>query len=94
MNVEIEFIGISRLLTNTSKVTLSIDEKTTYHDLVISLAKKFPSLVGQIIKAGSFEFYPSNMFSINGKRMVKPDEMDHLVQAGDHLVVMSILAGG
>jgi len=94
MNVQIEFIGISRLLTGTSKLSLMVDSSTTYQDLLKKITGKFPALVGQVVKPESFEFYPSNMFSLDGKRMIKPQDMNQSCQDGDRLIVMSILAGG
>jgi len=52
MNVEIEFIGISRLLTNTSKVTLSIDEKQLTMIWLFHWRRNFPHWSGRSSRRG------------------------------------------
>lgn len=94
MNIEIEFIGISRLLTGVSKVSCSVFENTTYGEIVQLIAKKYPSLLGQVIKPGGKELYPSNLFNLNGVKMITPREMSQNAHEGDRLILMSILAGG
>ena len=34
------------------------------------------------------------MFNLDGKRMVKPGELDNTPDEGGHLILMSVLAGG
>jgi molybdopterin converting factor small subunit len=94
MEITIEFVGISRMITKKSRLNLTLEEGTTYQDIVKLLAHKFPKLVGQMIEPKEFSLYPSNMFSLNGERMIKPDEMGKKVKDGDRLILMSILAGG
>jgi hypothetical protein len=94
MEIIIEFVGVSRMITKTTRINLELEEGTTYQDLVSILADKFPGLVGQLITPQDHNFYPSNMFSLNGKRMIKTEEMGTKVNNGDRLILMSILAGG
>ncbi len=94
MDIKVEFIGVSRMITKITRLDLNMEEGTTYHDLVKLLAKKFPALVGQLIIPKELTFYPSNMFSLNGKRMITTNEMGKKMKDGDRLILMSILAGG
>lgn len=94
MNIDIEFIGISRILTGASRYSCTVSESTTYRDLVSLIAKKYPTLVGQVIRPGGKDLFPSNLFSLNGSKMIKPGEMDQNPSDGDRLILMSILAGG
>jgi molybdopterin converting factor small subunit len=94
MEITIEFVGISRMITKKTGINLTLEEGTTYQDIVRLLAHKFPKLVGQMIAPKEFTLYPSNMFSLNGKRMIKSDEMGKDLRDGDRLILMSILAGG
>jgi hypothetical protein len=94
MNIDVEFIGISRILTGASKFTCTVGNNATYLDVVKLIAKKYPTLVGQVIRPDGLDLYPSNLFSLNGSKMIRPGEMDQKANDGDRLILMSILAGG
>lgn len=94
MNINIEFIGISRILTGTSHYSCKVPENSTFHEIVKLIAKKYPKLVGQVIRPDGLDLFPSNLFSVNGSKMIKPGDMDQKPVDGDRLILMSILAGG
>ncbi len=94
MNVVVEFIGVSRILTKSPQVELEIPEKTTYNQIVKMIAEKQPTLLGQLIDPDTYHFYGSNMFHLNGERMIPTNEMDQPAQNGDRLVLLSIFTGG
>ena len=58
------------------------------------IAEKQPTLVGQLIDPETYHFYSSNIFHLNGERMLKIDEMDQTAHNGDRLVLLSIFSGG
>ena len=92
--VSIEFTGISRMLTGQSEMMVNFRQGTTFSDIVKSLAQKFPSLVGQIIDKNGSDFIASNLFSLNGQQMIQESEMNGSPKEGDHLILISLLAGG
>lgn len=94
MSVVVEFIGVSRILTKSPKCELIIPENTTYNQIVRMVAEKQPILLGQLIDPETFHFYGSNMFHLNGERMIRTDEMDQPAHDGDRLVLLSIFTGG
>ncbi len=94
MEIIVEFVGVSRMITKKTRLNLDLGEGTTYQDIVKLLAKKFPPLIGQLITPKEFTLYPSNMFSLNGKSMIKPEDMGKNAKDGERLILMSILAGG
>jgi molybdopterin converting factor small subunit len=94
MDVVVEFIGVSRILTKISKVELHIPEQTTYNQIVKVIAEKQPGLLGKLIDPETFHFYGSNMFHLNGEKMIRTDEMDEPAQDGDRLALLSIFTGG
>jgi hypothetical protein len=94
MNVVVEFIGVSRILTKSSKVELAIPENTTYNQIVKMVAEKQPALLGQLIDPETYQFYGSNMFHLNGEKMIPTKEMDQPAHDGDRLVLLSIFTGG
>ncbi len=94
MNVTVEFVGVSRILTKAQSCGLSLPKDASYNQIVKALAGKHPELVGQLIDPEDFHFYGSNMFHLNGNRMVSVKEMDKPAHEGDHLVLMTIFTGG
>ena len=94
MNVVVEFNGVARVVTGVRQLPLSLDEGTTFRDLVRLLGAKFPSMIGQVIQPDGETFYPSNMLNLNGKQMIQPSQMHNSPQDGDRVILMSVLAGG
>ncbi|MBN2005863.1 MAG: MoaD/ThiS family protein [Anaerolineae bacterium] len=94
MNVLVEFTGVARVLAGTQSVSLDLQDRVSFQDIVQHLGATYPVLVGQVIQPDGRTLYPSNFFNLNGKRMLKPTQMHESPQNGDHIVVMSILAGG
>jgi hypothetical protein len=92
--VQIEFTGISRMLTGQSEMTINIRQDTPFSEIVKLLGKKFPSMLGQIIDQNGKEFIASNLFSLNGQRIIQESEMDGSPKEGDRLILISLLAGG
>jgi hypothetical protein len=94
MNVVVEFIGVSRILSGVSEVNLSIPGNGTYRDVIHELSKKFPQFNDQLIDIHQNCFIGSSMFNIDGKRMIKSAELDDRADENGHLILMSVLAGG
>ncbi len=94
MNVTVEFVGVSRILTKAQSCELSLAKDASYNQVVKALAEKHPELVGQLIDPENFHFYGSNMFHLNGKTMVSTNDMDNPAHDGDHLVLLTIFTGG
>ena len=92
--VQVEFTGISRMLTGQSEMMLKIRPSTTFSEIVELLGKKFPSLVGQIIDKNGSVFIATNLFSLNGQQIIQESEMNGSPKAGDRLILISLLAGG
>jgi hypothetical protein len=94
MNISIEFAGLSRVLTGARQVSLDLEDDVTFQDIVRILADKYPTLVGKVIQPDDKGLYPSNLFSLNGQRMIQENQMDQSPGEGDRVILMSILAGG
>jgi hypothetical protein len=92
--VMVEFTGISRMLTGQSELTMNVRPGVTFTDIVNQLAKKYPGLVGQIIDKNGREFIATNLFSLNGQRIIQETEMNGSPAQGDRLILVSLLAGG
>jgi hypothetical protein len=94
MNIDVEFIGVSRVLSGVTKAELNIPGNGSYRDVISELSKKFPQFNGQLIDPDKKSFIGSSMFNLDGRRMIKPTEMDNSPEENGHLILMSILAGG
>ncbi len=95
IQITIEFIGISRIITRKPKINLEIEESTSFEEIVQKLGALFPDLIGEIIRPDGKSFYDSHMFSLNGEHMVLHEEMNQRSPSdGDRLILMSILSGG
>jgi len=92
--VAVEFTGISRMLTGQSEMTIKIRQGTTFSEIVKLIGRKFPSMVGQIIDKDGSVFIATNLFSLNGQRIIQESEMNESPQEGDRLIILSLLAGG
>ena len=94
MKIQIEFTGVSRVVTGEKKIVLDLDDSTTFRDIVQMLGMRYPQLIGEVIHADGETLLASNMLNLNGKRMIQPAHMDDRPSDGDRLILMSILAGG
>lgn len=94
MELTVEFIGLARMLTRTPHFTLQFTEERTYRQIIETLGRRFPELVGHVISPGLKELESSNMLNLNGQHMIQPSQMDNCPKTGDRLILMSIMAGG
>lgn len=94
LQVLVEFTGVSRMLTGVSEVPLKIKPDATFADIVKGLGQDYPSLLGQIIEKNGRDLIATNLFSLNGQRIIQENEMDGSPADGDRLILISLLAGG
>jgi len=93
-HVLIEFTGISRMLTGQTELQLEVDPGTTFKGIVALIAKRYPALRGQIIDKNGKELIATNLFSLNGQKIIQDSEMGDKPGNGDRLILISLLAGG
>ncbi len=94
MNVLVEFGGVSRFLTKARDLPLEVPEGTTFRKIIFLLGERYPVLLGQVIHPDGDRLYASNMLNLNGRYMIREDQLDDAPQDGDRLILMSVLAGG
>jgi len=94
MEVTVEFAGLSRVLTRKPRVSLSLEDGTTFREILQRLGATYPELVGEVIDPSFAALKSSNMLNLNGKHMIQPTQLDQAPSHGDRLILMSILAGG
>ena len=62
--------------------------------LIAALGKKFPQLFGQIIEKDGKALIPTNVFSVNGQKIIHETDTDFQPDNGDKLILLSLLSGG
>lgn len=94
MRIHIEYLGVSRLVTQKKAEELELPDGITFRGLVQRLGETYPGLIGYVIQPGTTNLQPPNILNIDGKRMVRGDQMDDLIADGDNVILMSMSAGG
>jgi molybdopterin converting factor small subunit len=94
MRVVVEFTGVSRMLTGQSEVDLILSSGDTLQQVITSLAKRYPALVGEVFEKSGQSLIPTNVFSLNGEKIIHENELTFKPMDGDKLILLSLLAGG
>lgn len=94
MQVQIEFFGLSRLITGKKVQTIDFTEGATFRELVGQLGRSYPDLVGEVIQPGEDGLQPPNVFHVKDRHFIKQDQLDQNLKPDDHIVLMSLSAGG
>jgi molybdopterin converting factor small subunit len=94
MNITVEFTGISRVLTGQPGCTVPLGTGGSIQDVVIALAKHYPALLGEIIEKNGKNLIATNVFSLNGKKILHEGDLQYQPNKGDKLILLSLLAGG
>jgi molybdopterin converting factor small subunit len=94
MRIRLEFFGVARLVTGAREHFFDLQEGATYGELVRHLGRRYPALIGDVIQPGGDRLQLPNTFYNKDARFIKPEQMDHRLQDGDQLILMSLSAGG
>jgi len=94
MQVKVEFLGLSRIVTGEKEISLELDDGTTYRDLVRKLAKLYPALIGNVIQADLESLQAPNILNLNARKMIQTTQMGEGPSDGDRVILMSMSAGG
>ena len=90
----VEFSAISRVLTGQSEFSLNLKKGASIADVVSVIGKKFPQLLGQIIEKEGHALIPTNVFSVNGQKIIHESDTAFQPNDGDKLILLSLLSGG
>jgi molybdopterin converting factor small subunit len=94
MQIQIEFFGLSRLLTGKKMQTIKIKEGSTFRQLVRQLGRIYPALIGDVIQPALDALQHPNVFHIKEGHFIKQDRLDQNLTPNGHIVLMSLSAGG
>jgi hypothetical protein len=67
---------------------------STIQDVIIALGKHYPVLIGEIIEKDGKNLIPTNVFSLNGSKILQEGDSQYQPKDGDKLILLSLLAGG
>lgn len=94
MHLQLELFGLSRLAAGVKKVSLDLEEGTTFRDIVRLLSTKYPEMIGNVIQPDGETLQTPNIFNLNARQMIQPNQMDECPGDGDRIILMSMSAGG
>jgi molybdopterin converting factor small subunit len=94
MQVRVEMLGLSRLVTGQREVTLDLTQEATYRDIVRALSEMYPALVGNVIQSDRQSLQAPNIFNLNARTMIQSKQMENSLNEGDRIILMSMSAGG
>ena len=94
INITVEFTGVGKQIVGAKQTGLSLQDGTTYREIIQVLARTYPGMVGMLIATEGASFLSSTMFSVNGERMILPGMDNECPQDGDRLILVSVITGG
>jgi molybdopterin converting factor small subunit len=94
MQIHVELFGLSRIAAGTKELSLELDQGATFRDIVRLLSTRYPDMIGNVINPDGETLHPPNIFNLNAKRMIQPNQMDACPGDGDRIILMSVSAGG
>ena len=94
MRVQVELLGLPRLIAGEKTITLRLDEGATFRDAVRALSRMYPDMVGDVVQGDGETLQAPNILNLDGRRMIQPKQMDESLGDGDRIIVMSMSAGG
>ncbi len=94
MQIKVEFSSISRVLTGQKETTLDLRKDANVTDVVRALGKACPQLLGEVIEKDGEALMPTNLFSVNGGKIINESDTKYQPVEGDRLILLSLLSGG
>jgi molybdopterin converting factor small subunit len=94
MRIQVEFLGLARLVTQQKETTLEVSPGSTFRDIVQLLADRYPEMIGNVIRPDHATLQEPNIFNLNARRMIQAGQMDESPAENDRIILMSMSAGG
>jgi molybdopterin converting factor small subunit len=92
VEVMVELLGPSRLLSSEPILRLDLAEPATLQAVVLELAGRCPALVGPVLDVERQILADGHIFNLNGRKFL--NQPDAPLADGDHVLVLSSAAGG
>ena len=94
MRIQLELLGLSRLVAGTKQIALDLEEGATYRDIVRVLSDMYPAMIGNVIQPDRQSLQAPNIFNLNARQMIQSRQMENHLSDGDRVILMSMSAGG
>ncbi len=92
--ITVKLTGAPAALAQTKKVSLVMDDRGSYSDVIRQLGMQFPVFIGLIIDQDGLTMLSSNMFLVNGQDFIMHGMWTQLPDDGDVLTLVSPVTGG
>jgi len=92
VKISIELFGLAKQIVGEKKVKINLQNKNTLKDLSQKLTKKYPKLLGKVIKEKTFKTIPPYMFNLDGRHTIT--NLEHKLKKGDKLLLLFVTVGG
>lgn len=92
--ISVKLTGAPAALAQTKKVSLVLDDSSSYAEVIRMLGEQFPALIGLIIDQDGLTMLSSNMFLVNGQDFIMHGMWTQLPKDGDTLNLISPITGG
>ena len=94
MRIQVELLGLSRIVTGQRELQLEISNDTTYRDVIRRLGTMYPALIGNVIQPDGETLQAPNILNLNARQMIQAGQLQDQVNEGDRVILMSMSAGG
>lgn len=81
-------------MTGKQDCILTLESGNSLREVIVKLANQYPALKGDVIEKDGRNLVPTNLFSLNGQKILHENNLDFTPQDGDKLILLSLLAGG
>jgi molybdopterin converting factor small subunit len=92
VKLNVEFLGLSRHLTQTKECMLEIHDQATLREVLSCLATRFPALIGPVILPETCDLVSSYLVNLDGRHAVR--DLTTPLKDGQRLIFMFMEAGG
>ena len=73
---------------------LDLQKGANVGDVISALGKAYPQLLGEIIEKDGKSLIPTNIFSVDGQKIIHESDLQFQPDEGDRLILLSLLSGG
>jgi molybdopterin converting factor small subunit len=95
MRITVEFLSLPNIVRKIGSKSIVLDlAGATVNDLVHEVAAKYGSEVRRFLLDESGDLDMSLSLMLNKREWVRHNQMDKLLQDGDHITILMLAAGG
>jgi len=92
LKISVELFGLAKRIIGKKIVEIELKDKNTLKNLTKELVKKYPKLLGTVIKEKTFKTIAPYMFNLDGKQAIS--DLGYELKEGDRLLLLFATVGG